>query len=84
MEFAPGDALLFGPETRGLPSEILDSLGSDNKLRIPMADDSRSLNLSNAVAIAVYEAWSRFRSNSDPILKLYHRNLPRRRARKGY
>ena len=55
--FAPGDALLFGPETRGLPAEILDSLDGDNRLRIPMADDSRSLNLSNAVAIAVYEAW---------------------------
>ncbi len=55
--YATGDALMFGPETRGLPAEILDSLDSDNKLRIPMADSSRSLNLSNAVAIAVYEAW---------------------------
>ena len=55
--FAPGDALLFGPETRGLPPEILDSLHGDNKLRLPMVDDSRSLNLSNAVAIATYEAW---------------------------
>ncbi len=56
-EFAAGDALLFGPESRGLPLEILDSLPGDNKLRIPMAMQSRSLNLSNAVAIAVYEAW---------------------------
>jgi tRNA (cytidine/uridine-2'-O-)-methyltransferase len=56
-EFAPGDALLFGPETRGLPVEILDSLDNDKKLRIPMMADSRSLNLSNTVAIAVYEAW---------------------------
>ncbi len=56
-EFAPGDALLFGPESRGLPTRILDSLAGDNKLRIPMAAQSRSLNLSNTVAIAVYEAW---------------------------
>lgn len=55
--FNPGDALLFGPETRGLPTVILDSLGSDNKLRIPMVPTSRSLNLSNTVSIAVYEAW---------------------------
>jgi len=55
--FRPGDALLFGPESRGLPAEILNSLPSDNKLRIPMASASRSLNLSNTVSIAVYEAW---------------------------
>ena len=55
--FGPGDALLFGPESRGLPMWILDSLPGDNKLRIPMAPQSRSLNLSNTVAIAVYEAW---------------------------
>ena len=55
--FSPGDALLFGPETRGLPAEILDSLDGDNKLRIPMVSTSRSLNLSNTVSIAVYEAW---------------------------
>ncbi len=54
--FSPGDALLFGPESRGLPAEILDSLGSDNTLRIPMVSASRSLNLSNTVSIAVYEA----------------------------
>lgn len=56
-KFASGDALLFGPESRGLPLELLDSLQSDNKLRIPMRAGSRSLNLSNTVAIAVYEAW---------------------------
>lgn len=56
-EFSPGDALLFGPESRGLPVHILESLPGDNKLRIPMAAQSRSLNLSNTVAIAVYEAW---------------------------
>ena len=56
-EFGPDDALLFGPESRGLPDDILESLPGDNKLRIPMAAQSRSLNLSNTVAIAVYEAW---------------------------
>lgn len=56
-EFSPGDVLLFGPESRGLPAQVLDSLSADNKLRIPMASQSRSLNLSNTVAIAVYEAW---------------------------
>ena len=55
--FKPGDALLFGPESRGLPADILESLDSDNKLRIPMVAGSRSLNLSNTVSIAVYEAW---------------------------
>ncbi|MCP4187532.1 MAG: tRNA (cytidine(34)-2'-O)-methyltransferase [Gammaproteobacteria bacterium] len=55
--FEPEDALLFGPETRGLPANILKSLGSDNCLRIPMVANSRSLNLSNTVAIVVYEAW---------------------------
>jgi len=56
-EFAPGDALLFGPESRGLPARILESLQGDYRLRIPMTAKSRSLNLSNTVAIAVYEAW---------------------------
>lgn len=55
--FGPGDALLFGPESRGLPGEILNSLADEHKLRIPMAPNSRSLNLSNTVSIAVYEAW---------------------------
>ena len=55
--FAPGDALLFGPESRGLPDEILESVAAEQRLRIPMALQSRSLNLSNTVAIAVYEAW---------------------------
>ncbi len=57
VEFKSGDALLFGPESRGLPLDILGSLDSDNKLRIPMVAASRSLNLSNTVSIAVYEAW---------------------------
>jgi tRNA (cytidine/uridine-2'-O-)-methyltransferase len=55
--FAPGDALLFGPETRGLPDAVLESLPPERRLRIPMVDGSRSLNLSNTVAVAVYEAW---------------------------
>jgi|TARA_B110000211_G_C14079491_1_gene553795 tRNA (cytidine/uridine-2'-O-)-methyltransferase len=55
--FAQDDALLFGPESRGLPANVLDLLSSDNKLLIPMAKDSRSLNLSNTVAVGVYEAW---------------------------
>ncbi len=61
--FTPGDALLFGPESRGLPAEVLESLGSDNKLRIPMVEDSRSLNLANTVSIAVYEAWRQQKFN---------------------
>jgi len=55
--FSPGDALLFGPETRGLPQDILDSLPGQNRLRLPMQAGSRSLNLSNAAAVVVYEAW---------------------------
>lgn len=56
-EFMPGDWFLFGPESRGLPAQILDSLSSDKKLVIPMVNSSRSLNLSNTVSIVVYEAW---------------------------
>jgi tRNA (cytidine/uridine-2'-O-)-methyltransferase len=55
--FRSGDALLFGPETRGLPGEVLDSVPETQRLRIPMRANSRSLNLSNSVAVAVYEAW---------------------------
>ena len=55
--FAPNDALLFGPETRGLPADVLSSVPEGQRLRLPMRADSRSLNLSNTVAIAVYEAW---------------------------
>ena len=54
--YRAGDALLFGPETRGLPQALLDELGGDCTLRLPMADHNRSLNLSNTVAVAVYEA----------------------------
>jgi tRNA (cytidine/uridine-2'-O-)-methyltransferase len=55
--YAPGDALLFGPESRGLPQAFLDAQPADNVLRIPMLPQRRSINLSNAVAVAVYEAW---------------------------
>ncbi len=55
--FQEGDALLFGPETRGLPSYLLETLPSSQCLRIPMQPNCRSLNLSNAVAVVVYEAW---------------------------
>jgi tRNA (cytidine/uridine-2'-O-)-methyltransferase len=57
MTYREGDALLFGPETRGLPKDILDSLPETQRLTLPMRPDNRSLNLSNCVAIAVYEAW---------------------------
>ncbi len=55
--FRAGDALLFGPETRGLPPEIFDTLPEERRLRLPLRPGNRSLNLSNAVAVAVYEAW---------------------------
>ncbi len=57
MIFQEGDALLFGPETRGLPLEVLQTLPVEQWLRLPMVAQSRSLNLSNAVAVFVYEAW---------------------------
>ncbi|HHJ38792.1 MAG: hypothetical protein AXA67_00565 [Methylothermaceae bacteria B42] len=56
-QFLPGDVLLFGPETRGLPANILDRLPPEHKLRLPMVEGSRSLNLANTVAVSVYEAW---------------------------
>ena len=57
VAFHPGDAFLFGPETRGLPQAMLDALPADQVLRLPMRPDNRSLNLSNAVAVLVFEAW---------------------------
>ncbi len=56
-QFLSGDYLLFGPESRGLPASIRESLPADQVLRIPMVENSRSMNLSNAVAVMVYEAW---------------------------
>jgi len=55
--FQPGDALLFGPETRGLPDDLLASLPGEHVLRLPLMPGSRSLNLSNTVAVALFEAW---------------------------
>ena len=55
--YQDGDYLMFGPETRGLPASILDALPAEQKIRIPMMPDSRSMNLSNAVSVVVYEAW---------------------------
>lgn len=51
------DAFLFGPETRGLPTEVLEALPPEQRLRLPMQENSRSLNLSNSAAVVVYEAW---------------------------
>ncbi len=60
VEYRKGDALLFGPETRGLPPEVLEQIEAENRLRLPMLPHSRSLNLSNAAAVFVYEAWRQF------------------------
>ncbi len=57
VEYLEEDYLVFGPETRGLPIEIRESLGQERLLRIPMKTDSRSLNLSNSAALVTYEAW---------------------------
>ncbi len=57
VAYQAGDYLLFGPESRGLPAEILDALPAGQKIRIPMRAESRSMNLSNAVSVVVYEAW---------------------------
>jgi tRNA (cytidine/uridine-2'-O-)-methyltransferase len=58
-EYNSGDLLLFGPETRGLPESILESVPDVCRLRLPMQPGSRSMNLSNACAVVVYEAWRR-------------------------
>ncbi len=57
VQYQPGDSLLFGPETRGLPEDIRNEAGPGKVLRLPMQKDSRSLNLSNTVSIVAYEAW---------------------------
>ncbi len=57
IAYGPGDALLFGPETRGLPDGVLQALAPEQRLRLPMRPDNRSLNLSNSVAVVVFEAW---------------------------
>lgn len=57
VAYQPDDVLLFGPESCGLPDELLDTITVERRLRIPMQTNSRSLNLANAVSVAVYEAW---------------------------
>ena len=56
-QYRAGDAFLFGPETRGLPQEVLDAVPEQQRLRLPMRPENRSLNLSNSVAVVVFEAW---------------------------
>ena len=56
-QYQAGDVLMFGPETRGLPADVIESLPMEQRIRIPMMPDARSLNLSNAVAIIAFEAW---------------------------
>ncbi len=55
--FRPGDVMMFGPETRGLPDEVLERMPASHRLRVPMQPVSRSLNLSNVAAVVLYEAW---------------------------
>jgi len=55
--YRENDVFVFGPETRGLPSAVLDTFPPEQRLRLPMREKNRSLNLSNAVAVVVYEAW---------------------------
>lgn len=57
VTYAAGDAFLFGPESRGLPSEVFETIPAETRLRLPMRPGNRSLNLSNAVAVLVFEAW---------------------------
>ncbi len=57
VDYRPGDAFVFGPETRGLPDEFLQGLPGEQVLRLPMRPSNRSLNLSNTVAVVVFEAW---------------------------
>ncbi len=57
MVYREGDVLLFGPETRGLPADVLARFPDEHCLRVPMRPESRSLNLANTVAVAIYEAW---------------------------
>jgi tRNA (cytidine/uridine-2'-O-)-methyltransferase len=60
VRFETNDVVLFGPETRGLPPDVLARVSGEQQLRVPMRPGSRSLNLSNAVAVVVYEAWRQF------------------------
>jgi len=57
ISYRAGDAFLFGPESRGLPAEVLTEVNAEQRVRLPMLPNNRSLNLSNTVAVAVFEAW---------------------------
>ena len=57
VAYADGDAFLFGPESRGLPAAVFERIADEHRLRLPMCPGNRSLNLSNAVAVTVFEAW---------------------------
>lgn len=57
VEYAAGDVFVFGPESRGLPAEILATFPEERRIRLPMRPESRSLNLSNAAAVTIFEAW---------------------------
>lgn len=61
LDYQPGDVFVFGPETRGLPVEVLERIGQAQTLFIPMRPTSRSLNLSNAVAVVAFAAWQRLK-----------------------
>jgi tRNA (cytidine/uridine-2'-O-)-methyltransferase len=56
-QYSAGDVFVFGPETRGLPTDVLDTFPPEQRIRIPMRAGNRSLNLANAIAVVVYEAW---------------------------
>jgi len=72
LSYQSGDAFLFGPESRGLPAEVLAGFAATQRVRLPMLPDSRSLNLSNTVAVAVFEAWRQcgFEGATPPNLPL--------------
>jgi tRNA (cytidine/uridine-2'-O-)-methyltransferase len=78
-QFRPGDALLFGAETRGLPAAVLALVPSDQQLTIPMRPDNRSLNLSNAAALVIYEAWRQngFAGAEPAVAVELRRSVPR-------
>ncbi|MBI3806679.1 MAG: tRNA (uridine(34)/cytosine(34)/5-carboxymethylaminomethyluridine(34)-2'-O)-methyltransferase TrmL [Nitrospirae bacterium] len=57
VDYAAGDVFVFGPESRGLPAEILEAVAEQQRIRVPMVPGNRSLNLSNTVAVVIYEAW---------------------------
>jgi tRNA (cytidine/uridine-2'-O-)-methyltransferase len=73
FRYAEDDVLLFGPETRGLPNEVLESVIPAQRLRIPMRPGNRSLNLSNAVAVVVYEAWRQLGFRQEDFLNRTNR-----------